>query len=277
MTVATQPDAPTGESYSQPAHEQTGSLDWGSVPFPEETSPGYLSLPVHGEAEVVDRFRSAWRRLGMTRAAYLQASTWAAVWPHAPTEVALTRPLHTLALNNVDRLWTRIAAGLEEIFRETRLEALTGPPEQVEHPAARAFDELAQWIKADHQQVADAVGIGRTTRYAWSREEHAPRPSSVRKLYQVHAAVDALRRAIGPRHFDQWLNLGDPSPRDLLLEGRSSALQPAIREYVFQPSTKNLPDLAAAQEDPEPVEAVESAEIEAPLRSSGRRRRPARI
>jgi len=276
MTLSTKLNAPTGVSYFRSAHEQTGFWDIGPVTASEEASSRYVPIRIRGKAEVLEPIWDAWRRIDMTQAVYLRADVLDAVCRQALANTAVARPLHTLTLNTVDRVWTRVAAGLEEIFKETPFEAFLSIPERVEHPATRAFDDLVEWLEADDAEVANAAGLGRTTRYAWSRESHAPRASKVRRLYQIHAAVESLRRALGPGQFARWLNSGDPNHRDILLEGRTDAIQPAIREYVFRPFAKNLPDLAAAPELVDEIDTTESPATEAP-RPSGRRRRTARV
>jgi hypothetical protein len=276
MTLVTKPKPPTGQPYFHSAPERTEFFELDRLTAPD--GDVYVPIGYQHADETPDRIFGPRIWGDMTRAAYLCTESLGHVRRHALQTAEVTRLLNSLALNVVDRVWTQVAAGFAELFTETPFETFIDFPERSEHPAARAFDQLVEWLEADHAEVADAVALGRTTRYSWSREGHDPRASTVRKLYQTHAAVDSLRRALGRREFARWLYLGRPSPRELLLQGDLDAVQPAIREFVFQPSAKHLPDLswAAEEEDAEPTELTEDTEAEAP-RASGRRRRTARI
>jgi len=123
----------------------------------------------------------------------------------------------------------------------------TSVPELAPPRAYLAFKDLANWLSADEAEIADMVGIGRTTPYAWHRDGREPRPSTVRRLYEYHATLDALRRKLGEKGMQQWLELGR---RDTLLAGDLEAVGDDVRQALFLPAQRWF-DLAAA---PEPTE-----------------------
>jgi hypothetical protein len=136
--------------------------------------------------------------------------------------------------------------------------------------AYRAFKDLTDWLRADDSAVTSMVGIGRTTPYTWIRDGREPRASTVRRLYEYHATLESLRRRLGPEAVRQWLELGTPSRRSMLLDGELEALGADVHEVLFRPTRRRL-DLSWT---PEPPEMVSPSERETPLRSS--RRRPLR-
>jgi len=134
-------------------------------------------------------------------------------------------------------------------------------PEVAPPRAYVAFKDLASWLSADEADIADMVGIGRTTPYAWRRDGREPRPSTVRRLYEYHATLDALRRRLGESAMQRWLELGR---RETLLAGNLEALGDDLRQALFSPAQRWF-DLAAA---PEPTDDI-------PVRSRSQRRRTA--
>src|SRR5579875_3666336 len=88
-----------------------------------------------------------------------------------------------------------------------------------------------------------------------------PRPSTVRRLYEYHATLDALRRRLGESAMQRWLELGR---RETLLAGNLEALGDDLRQALFSPAQRWF-DLAAA---PEPTDDI-------PVRSRSQRRRTA--
>lgn len=146
---------------------------------------------------------------------------------------------------------------------------LAGPEANVgiQPSAYRAFKDLTDWLSADDSAVASMVGIGRTTPYTWCREGREPRASTVRRLYEYHATLESLRRRLGPESMRQWLELGRPSRRSVLLEGELAALDADVHEVLFQPARRRL-DLSWVPEPPAPPSRPEGRE---PLRPSPRR------
>jgi hypothetical protein len=143
-----------------------------------------------------------------------------------------------------------------------------------EPPAHRAFKDLGRWLAADDGDIAEMVGIGRTTPYAWRRDGHEPRIGTVQRLYEYHATLDSVRRRLGGAAFARWLHEGVPSRRDALLAGRLESLDTDVHELLFRRPAEHRIDLAAAPEDS--TTHTESARS-TPARPSGRRpRHPAR-
>ena len=99
--------------------------------------------------------------------------------------------------------------------------------------AYAAFKDLGRWLMLDDPTVASMVGIKRTTPYAWEREGRQPRPTTVRRLLQHHAVVAAVVDQLGAEGASAWLAAGNPSPVELLLDGRFDAVDERVGELVF--------------------------------------------
>jgi transcriptional regulator with XRE-family HTH domain len=85
--------------------------------------------------------------------------------------------------------------------------------------AFEMFSELRDWLNLTTQQTASLVGIGRTTALAWERDGREPRAAHARRLYQVHSIIGALVKRLGRDAATEWLELGTPSPQELLERG----------------------------------------------------------
>ena len=99
--------------------------------------------------------------------------------------------------------------------------------------AYAAFKDLGRWLMLDDPTVARMVGIKRTTPYAWGRDGRQPRPATVRRLLQHHSVVAAVVDRLGAGDALAWLAAGNPSPVDLLLDGRLDAVDELVGELVF--------------------------------------------
>lgn len=139
-------------------------------------------------------------------------------------------------------------------------------------PAAyRAFKDLGRWLDAEDGQIADMVGIGRTTPYTWKREGREPRAATAQHIYEHHATLDALQRRLGVDGLRRWLHEGVPPRRDAVLAGDLASLERDVHEVLFRRPVDSQIDLAAA---PEGSTAAARAKSPA-VRPSGRRPRRA--
>jgi hypothetical protein len=141
-------------------------------------------------------------------------------------------------------------------------------------PAFRAFKDLGAWLNAGDDQIADMLGVGRTTPYAWKREGREPRPETARRTYEYRAVMDSLRRRLEPSEFQMWLRQGNPSRRERLLAGELESLDRDVHAVVFQADAAGRPDLGWASE---PTAAVASDPSARAPRRAGRRPRRARL
>ncbi len=148
-------------------------------------------------------------------------------------------------------------------------------PAATDPPAYQAFKDLARWLEADEDDVAKAVGIGRTTPYSWKREGREPRADTVRRLYEYHSTLDALLRRLGESGLRAWVFASRGGHRTALLIGDLAAVESDVNAVLFGRATDRLPDLAWAPE--QPPEAEPADDSEQPARLSGRRPRRARL
>src|SRR5215211_5877830 len=139
--------------------------------------------------------------------------------------------------------WSDPAWDIAEGILETRLkgipqtvetigisESLASETLRIGPPAFLAFKDVVRWLGASDNQVAEAVGVGRTTPYSWRRDNREPRPATTRRLYEYHAVLGSLRRRIGSAELRRWLFSGAPSPRDLLLEGHLEQIERDVHQ-----------------------------------------------
>lgn len=257
LTTQTEASDPTGGPYWRTVIQQTIAevLD-------REPSSSIL-VGSYAHATVAEALRD------VDILVLLRADQPVATHGHAPIVYRSSLPL-----SPPDVVWTRLAAGTTALYAPTTVDApVAEPPRQPAPPprSYRAFKELADWLDADDEEIAHAVGIGRTTPYAWRRDGHEPRPATVRKLYETHTVLDALRRQLGHEQLSAWLCLGSPSRRSVLLAGELDALARAVDDVLF--GQMQTPDLAWTPEtsDDDDTAASQTAE-NFDARPSGRRR-----
>lgn len=141
--------------------------------------------------------------------------------------------------------------------------------------ALKAADELRQWLNLTYEDLEKITGIAKETFHYWRRTAATPRPSTVRRLWRVHALVRALRSRLGEERAREWLYSGHPNPIELLLQGNLEAVEVLAQKVLFSPPTarpEEQPDYAPFLPEPEFDLRVETAG--APLRRA--RRRPTR-
>jgi hypothetical protein len=168
-----------------------------------------------------------------------------------PTHESLVFPWKDLALQ-IDRALTAIRQ--------------PGPS------AYQACKAIGEWLGAGDEEVADAVGIGRTTPYAWRRDGREPRRGTAQRIYEFHAVLNSVRRELGQEKFALWLFGGDPSRRELLLAGDLESLEASVDTVLFERG-RSRPDLSWSPEDTEPIKTPASGEAPRPSRRRPRRAR----
>ena len=118
--------------------------------------------------------------------------------------------------------------------------------------ALAAVADLQQWLAIGQDQVAALAGYAPRCVKNW-REGMGPYPSTVRRLFDVHALVGALTRAMGTEGARLWLTDGEragASRRDRLAD--DAGLRAVISEAtatLFEPPT--VPPLHALDFDDE--------------------------
>jgi hypothetical protein len=103
----------------------------------------------------------------------------------------------------------------------------------ITNPEARMVDDLAKWLRAAKGEIAEMIGTGRTTPYAWSRENRIPRPEVRRKLHQAHALAAAMIQRLGEERGISWLSDESPARRDSFLKGNTIAVQREAHQILF--------------------------------------------
>jgi hypothetical protein len=256
---------------------------------------GHAPIPTGGLYMLVSGGDTSIERIGS-----IGASTWAAIESQYLFGAGTTEPSETLA-GIFKRLTAgqflaalMVGAGFQVPSATPVVHTILGDPfapvghlhaedpEVVDHEGApedpeayRAFKDLRTWLSVDDEQVADMLGIGRTTPYAWKREGHEPRPETARRIYEYYAVLDSLRRRLGPSGFHLWLRDGRPPRRERLLAGELEALDRDVHSVLFRPTPDRRPDLRWA---PEPTDVGPDTNAANPVpRRASRRPRRARL
>lgn len=125
------------------------------------------------------------------------------------------------------------------------------PPAQA---ALAAVTDLQQWLAIGQDQVAALAGYAPRSVKNW-RDGMGPYPSTVRRLFDVHALVGSLTRTMGTESARLWLadtGSGEVSRRDRFVD--DAGLRTVITEAtvtLFEPSTvPPLHDLDFEEEAP---------------------------
>lgn len=156
--------------------------------------------------------------------------------------------------------------------------ASAAPATDVANPpkAFAAFKDLASWLDAPDEEITKLIGVGRTTPYSWERDGRDPRRGSVRKLFETHATLAAIRDRLGEGGLHRWLNSGEPSRRDLVLRGDLADLERDVHQLLFRPRDTGV-DLAwRPDREPDPTSEPEDQAASA-ARPSHRKARRAPI
>jgi DNA-binding XRE family transcriptional regulator len=105
---------------------------------------------------------------------------------------------------------------------------------------ASEFRQIARWLHATNAEVANLLGIGPTTSYAWEREGRHPRPRVARRLSQYHALLSTLVSRMGEERAVAWIN-DDPARRARLLSGDAGQAQQEAADVLFGPMQQGPP------------------------------------
>jgi hypothetical protein len=100
-------------------------------------------------------------------------------------------------------------------------------------PAFRAFKQLGRWLDASDDEVATAVGVGRTTPYSWERMSRPPSPRTTRRLHQLHSLVAGLVNRASAGEYREWLYEGGAFRRIAALSGDHDTLEAEAEPILF--------------------------------------------
>jgi DNA-binding XRE family transcriptional regulator len=118
--------------------------------------------------------------------------------------------------------------------------------------AYAAFKALGRWLRLNDDDLAELVGVGRTTPYSWERAGHEPRAETARRLYQFHHTVAALMDRLGGPATQRWLVSGEPSPLTLLKDGELERVNQLANDLLFRPERRRpLPGSLIPDDEPD--------------------------
>jgi hypothetical protein len=149
---------------------------------------------------------------------------------------------------------------------------VTPPRRRVRHQRpSRAWDaykDLGNWLQLNADDVAEIVGVGRTTPYTWKRGRE-PRPETARKLFHLHGVIRALHRHFGD-DLVAWLGQGSPGPLKLLVDGKHRRFERLAAEALL-PQDEHYRGLLEVNNSPLVESNVDAAAFEALKRRRSRR------
>jgi hypothetical protein len=255
--------------YSVGLEELTKSRT-ASQALQELTGPGFPGLGAHPEIRRV-RMQKLLEGLPTSQINEIIEAAVAAL--HSATEPVSHAAVETL--EDVEAGLVTWHGTLAEVATEkdSAVEEARGPASGP--PAYRAFKELADWLEAREEDLATAIGIGRTTVYSWKRDGREPRRGTAQRIYEYHSVLSSLLQRLGREGLRGWLFSGSPQPRDLLLGGDLASLDSRIHNVLFRRADTGI-DLAWAPE-PEPEGSGEPADEPIRARPSGRKVKRARV
>jgi DNA-binding XRE family transcriptional regulator len=133
--------------------------------------------------------------------------------------------------------------------------------------AYREFKQLAKWLELSQKDLADIIGVSRTTvSISWGKEGKDPHnKETARRVYELHSVVSALHRILGTG-LAGWLNRG---PMGLLKEREYKRFERCADEVIFPADGEPRPRLDTARE-PHPSERVAPGGLQ--LKRAGRAR-----
>lgn len=132
------------------------------------------------------------------------------------------------------------------------------PPQRPIAKAMEAVTDVARWLSVSQRDAARLCQVSvRATQYWVSGKTKVPRPSSVRRLYAVHAFLKALTERLGEEGATVWLRQpSETGPMRLALleseEGPATLLDEAasiLFEMSPQPERPIREDLDAERAD----------------------------
>lgn len=237
-----------------------GSLPWGEPPAlgawrqlvakisrPLTTSPSTCKLAARGSAKGLGGSGSVlgWFGGGLgapSRRIYVTQLDWAEVQKSMLRNATAT----AIFSGAVEPMTGLVAVPRHRIIGAAAVDssaiaAIGAIAEPKPHSSAYlAFKELAGWLLLGDEDLAAAIGVGRTTPYTWERERREPRAETARRLYQVHGTVAALVDQLGESAATRWLAAGSPSPASLLRRGEVAEVNRLAHDLLFRPAARRL-------------------------------------
>jgi hypothetical protein len=161
----------------------------------------------------------------------------------APEQQYLTyaRLLSGTYFHDLDHIRARLLAaisGPEVAPDQPTLPSTIGRDAAPRFPALQAAADLRTWLHITYDEVAAMSGLAKRTIHHWRATGAQPHPATVRRLLEIHALVDALRRTLGPDRAGDWFRTGVPSPLQLLNAGDWSSVQEAMHDVLFRQPRK---------------------------------------
>ena len=200
------------------------------TPAPIDARPSWIEVTSYADVSELSIISAAISSV----AAYVTTSTTLAVqgaWPQYSYAISIAPYLTSVS---------SISQPSFEFLIPTGVKSRADFSHDYDNFARECLDDLMSWLGASLSELASALGLSRSTIYAWSTRGSRPRSATTQQLYRVHAMVAFITRSVGLDTARAWLHAGDPSPRNRILSAASdrSALTKLAAEFqeMFAPA-----------------------------------------
>ena len=116
------------------------------------------------------------------------------------------------------------------------LPPLALPPAKHDLTHVAAYQRLREALPLTDDELADVLGVGRTTPYKWTREGSSPKVQTLRFIVRLDAIVRGLLASRARADFDDWLVVGNPAPVQLLRDHVIDEFERRANAAIFTPS-----------------------------------------
>ena len=113
--------------------------------------------------------------------------------------------------------------------------------------AGRVINELRRTLQLSIDDISACTGIARRTLFLWQSGRVTPRASTMRPLWRLHALMRAVVEILDFTGARSWLNAGDPSPLDRLLDRRMDLVEEEVNRIIFRQSSLRPPQWEGAR------------------------------
>ncbi len=99
---------------------------------------------------------------------------------------------------------------------------------------------LTSWLGITYDELAQIVGVGRSTLFHWRRGEGPPRASNTRNISRLHALASLLVKRFGVKGAQSWLQAGPDRAWDYLIAGDIASVEERLRSKFFNQDGRNF-------------------------------------
>ncbi len=102
------------------------------------------------------------------------------------------------------------------------------------------LQDTTSWLGITYDELAQIVGVGRSTLFHWRRGEGPPRASNTRNISRLHALASLLVKRFGVKGAQSWLQAGPDRAWDYLIAGDIASVEERLRSKFFNQDGRNF-------------------------------------